>query len=320
MAEYLLLPLAVIPPILFMLFIFWMDRHKPESMKHVMFCLLLGALSTIPAIIVQTLFGAVPLFGLPGAAGGTYESFLLVAPSEEILKFLVIWIFIRRKPFFDEVNDGIVYYGTGAIGFALLENILYVLGNGLGTGILRAFTAIPLHTFCGVIVGYHMGLARFGKKRNPQLIILRGLFLAVITHASYNSLIAAESLLSLLFIPLVIGVYIIGAIVLRKGRKISMENIHHPQVISSEQVFTDVYGRRFLQAKKETWKAVIGRSILGVCAVVWIIVIWAGWGDTEISMLDIALGTFIITVIPVAVGLILEVSYQRRKNRKIYLY
>ena len=331
MAQYFLLPLAVIPPILFMLYIYWMDRHKPESMKHVLIALLLGALSTVPAVIVQLALDFIPLFSLPGTAGSFFESFFLVAPSEEFFKFIVIYLFVKRKAFFDEVNDGIVYYGTGAIGFALLENILYVFGNGVGTGLLRAFTSIPLHTFCGVIVGYHAGLARFGGVRHPVMTVLRGIIIAIVTHALYNTLALSGSLWSLLFIPVVLIVYIIGFLVVRKGRKLSLAGIFHggysseadgsyqATVPGESQVLTDEFGRRYFKARKAVWKAVISRILLVVCVLVWILVIWAG-ADSETSMLDLIFGTFILTIIPMLIGIVLEISYQRGKRRRIYLY
>ncbi len=338
MEQYFLLPLAVIPPILFMLLIYWMDRHQPESMKHVLIALILGAASTLPSLIVQLAFGFVPLFTLPGVTGSFFESFILVAPSEEFFKFIVIYLFVRKKAFYNEINDGIVYYGTGAIGFALLENILYVFGNGVGTGLMRAFTSIPLHTFCGVIVGYHAGLARFGNAKHPRLIMLRGILIAVFTHALYNTLASSDSLLILLFFVLLVVVYISGFLVLRKGRILSLNGFSQPvpqavpltvpgpipgapviPAYGTAMIMTDEFGRRYMKARKETWKAVLGRLILGVCILLWLLILWAG-SDMQTSLADLIFGTFILTFIPAAIGIVLEISFQRSKKKRIYIY
>lgn len=324
MEQYFLLSLAVIPPILFMLFIYWMDRHEPESIKNVLIALVLGGISTVPAIIVEIVFGDFILFTQGGMTGSFFESFLLVAPTEEFFKFIVIFLFLRRKEFYDEINDGIVYYGAGAIGFALVENISYVLENGVGTGLLRAFTAIPLHTFCGVIVGYHAGLASFGGKKRPGFIMFRGIFIAIFIHASYNTLASLESFLSLLFFPLVLLLYAIGLLVLSKGRKLSLST----GPISFESTkknktqmegLVDEFGRRYLKPKREIWKAVIARAIFITCALLWVIVFIPGGDEMDVSFLDLAFGTFILTFIPISIGLILEISYRRRKNKKIYI-
>jgi protease PrsW len=347
--TYLLLLLATVPPVLFMVFIYWMDRHEPESLKNIMIALLLGALSTIPALIIQLVLGFIPLFHLPGITGGFFESFLLVAPSEEFFKFLVIYLFIRKKPFFDEINDGIVYFGTGAIGFALLENIFYVLENGFGVGLLRAFTSIPLHTFCGVIIGYHVGLARFTRQTGSRLLILRGLILATITHALFNTLLSSGNLVVLLFIPLVILIYVVGFLILRHGRTLSLRArpqtpmgttianapIHAvapsaafifpgqfaaPPVVNyrPEDVLMDENGRRYLVSKKEIWKAVLARTLLIVSVLFWLVVFLGNQAGLA-GIADLVIGSFILTVIPILIGILLEVSYQRRKRKRIYI-
>jgi RsiW-degrading membrane proteinase PrsW (M82 family) len=379
METFLLLTLAVAPPVAFMYFVYWMDRHEPESMRTILIAMSVGALSTIPAIIVQLSFENVLLFNLSGITGAFFESFLLVAPSEEFFKFLFIFLYLRKKPFYDEINDGIVFYGAGAIGFALLENIFYVLGYGFATGVIRAFTSIAIHTFCGIIIGYHAGLARFTDQKRPGWLIFRGLFLAYLTHALYNTLISAESLLALLFIPLVAMVYYKGYRLLHHGRQLSIAGIgsepaaaelsgvytdpysagsndvqppaaqtmpplpasvmpplpdatlsaaagvaplphQKPQVVNyrSEEVLLDISGRRYLPPKKETWKAVAGRLLLIMTGNLWLLAL-IGYDSSAGDGLDLLIGLVVITIVPFLVGLMLEMSYWRRKGTKIYL-
>lgn len=325
MELYFLLFLSVMPPILFMFLIYWMDRHNPESIKNVLIALVLGIISTIPTLIVELIFENAPIFKISGLLGDFFESFFLVAPAEEFFKFIVIFLFLRRKVIFDEINDGIVYYGTGAIGFALLENIFYVFENGMGTGFLRAFTAIPIHTFCGVIVGYHAGIARFGEKKRSKFIMLRGILIAILIHASYNTVASAENFLILFFIPLVLGVYFIGFKLLRKGRMLSISSINtkinagiKEKEIKSK-VLIDEFGRYYFHPKKQLWKAIIARIILVVCILAWILLFIGNADDLDTSTLDLVLGMFILTFIPISLGLILEISYRRRKNKKIYI-
>jgi protease PrsW len=370
METILLLILAVVPPAAFMYFIYWMDRHEPESMRTILVAMGMGALSTIPAIIVQLSFENVLLFNLSGTTGAFFESFLLVAPSEEFFKFLFIFLYLRKKPFYDEINDGIVFYGAGAIGFALLENIFYVLDYGFATGVIRAFTSIAIHTFCGIIIGYHAGLARFTDQKRPGRLIFRGLFLAYLTHALYNTLVSAESLLALLFIPLVAAVYYVGYRLLHHGRRLSIAGVgaepvveetnaysetHSPQPIVTaplparampplpnatlslaasaaslprqkaqvvnyhpEEVMLELSGRKYLPPKKETWKAVVGRLLLVITGCVWLLA-FIGYDSSADDGVDLFIGLVVITIVPLLVGLILELSYRRRKRTKIYL-
>lgn len=345
MEIILLLLVAIAPPLGFMYFIYWMDRHEPESMRTIMAAMAVGALSTVPAIIVQLAFEDLALFQIGGLTGAFFESFLLVAPSEEIFKFLFIYIYLRNKHFYSEINDGIVFYGAGALGFALFENIFYVLDYGFSTGVLRAFTSIPIHTFCGIIVGYHAGLARFSDQAKPKPLIMRGLLIAYLLHALYNTLVSAESLLALLFIPLMVGVYYFGFKLLHRGRKLSIAaspehtepiqvsppgaepfiitptgmNPLKPQaaIPKSEEVPTHPIGTHVISPKKETWKAVLGRIILAITILLWVLaLLGTDAGSSASEILDILIGLIIITFIPFTIGLLLELSYRRGKPGK----
>ena len=370
MNTTLLLILAVAPPIAFMYFIYWMDRYEPESLRTIMMAMFIGALSIIPAVIIQLVSDPLPLFQIGGLTGAFYESFIQVAPSEEFSKFIFIYLFIRKKPFYNEINDGIVYYGAGAIGFALLENIFYVFDYGFTIGILRAFTSIPIHTFCGVIVGYHVGLARFTDQPKPTNIIIRGLFLAYFTHALFNTLVSAENFIMLLFIPLIITVYLIGYRTLRSGRRLSLsgreaaKNLVLPPAIPFpaipfpaipppaipfpvmpppvmplvipappaipvvvgpavrnyrwEEVVTDSDGKKYLPPKREVWKAFLSRTLFVIIGLLWLLA-FIGAETPPSERWNLVLGMILITIIPAMLGLLLELSYQRRKRIRIYI-
>ena len=156
-------------------------------------------------------------------AGAAAASFLEVAPVEEGVKIAVVLLVAWRRPAFNEENDGIVYMGAAAIGFSLLENIFYVLPGGFGTGIARALTSIPLHTFTGVLMGYFVGLAKFSPTfRARRLNIAAGFILVCLIHAVYDTLALSNSVgVGLLIIPLVIALIIFGVIYMKKGARLS---------------------------------------------------------------------------------------------------
>lgn len=323
MGTILLFLLAITPPAVLMVLIYWMDRHEPESIKNVVMAMVIGALSTIPAIIIEAALGTAPIFTLPGLAGRFYESFLLVAPSEELAKFFFIYLLIRKKPFYSEITDGIVYYGAGALGFALLENIFYVFDNGFSVGVLRALTAIPIHAFCGIIIGYHAGLARFRYQMKQKRLIFTGLFLAYLIHALFDTLVSADSLLTLLFIPLVALTYYAIYKILHRGRQLSVSRdpvVQHLPVKNyrAEDILTDSDGRKYLAPKREKWKAWISRLLLISTGLLWLLVFcFADISSDE--LLDCVLGMILLTIIPLMIGLLLQLSYRRRKRSKIYI-
>ena len=147
------LVVSVAPALAFLVLILALDRREPEPLALVLKVIGLGAVSAIPAAIVEMVLEGLPLFSLTGIAGAAAVAFIQVAPVEEACKLAVVLLYAWRKPAFNEENDGIVYAGASAIGFALLENVIYVARLGLGTGAARAFSAIPLHVFTAVLVG-----------------------------------------------------------------------------------------------------------------------------------------------------------------------
>lgn len=123
--------------------------------------------------------------------GAFLSAYVQAGLLEEALKLNAV----RAVLWKDVVADprALLVYACGAAnGFALVENLLYVLSSGLLTGILRAFLSVPAHTAWGMISGCLLAERKFLGKRHPwPLIVLRPAFL----HGTYNfSLFAAELL------------------------------------------------------------------------------------------------------------------------------
>jgi RsiW-degrading membrane proteinase PrsW (M82 family) len=94
-----------------------------------------------------------------------------------------------RHPSFNEVYDGILYSVAASLGFATLENIMYVvMGGGYGVALLRALLSVPGHALWGVIMGYYVGRARFAPAQQRGGLVLHGVGLAVFWHGLYDFL------------------------------------------------------------------------------------------------------------------------------------
>jgi RsiW-degrading membrane proteinase PrsW (M82 family) len=93
--------------------------------------------------------------------------FFGAAIPEKLFKFAVLFFYCRRLTDFDEPMDGIVYGVTASLGFATLENVLYVLNGGIGHAIMRAFTAVSGHALFGAVMGSYFGLSHLtpGRRR-----------------------------------------------------------------------------------------------------------------------------------------------------------
>ncbi len=180
----LTIALALAPAFLLLwLFKKW-DEKRPEPPGAVRNMVLWGVATCLPAAGVELVLVEVLGKSLVNEQGGFLNAFLVAATTEESFKLLVVLLFLWRKPYFDEVMDGILYTAAASLGFAMLENVLYSAGN-LGVGLLRAFTAVPLHAVCSGIMGYFVGRGKMSKGSAFGWVVL-GLFFAVLIHGTYD--------------------------------------------------------------------------------------------------------------------------------------
>jgi RsiW-degrading membrane proteinase PrsW (M82 family) len=182
----LLLALSIAPGIAISLYIFLKDRFNREPHLNLLICFLLGCLSIIPAIIIQ-LLTTKPVEQLMGD-GIFYTAvfaYLIVGLSEEWSKYIMLRSYAYPKKSFDEPFDGIVYSVMIGMGFATVENILYVQQHGLGTAILRMFLSVPAHATFAVLMGYFAGKAKFKPERR-RFYLFTGIFWAAFFHGTYD--------------------------------------------------------------------------------------------------------------------------------------
>lgn len=183
-----LLALALAPGIAIMWFIYSSDKLEKEPLKALVISFLLGMLAILPTLFIETT-GVHLLDLLLPKEGWLYYgllSFVVVAFTEELMKWSMVRIYAYRRSFFNEPFDGIVYGVMVSMGFATLENIGYVFQFGWQTGLLRMVLAVPAHATFGVLMGYYFGLARFVGKEREWGLKIRGLLLAVLFHGLYD--------------------------------------------------------------------------------------------------------------------------------------
>ena len=177
-------PLAIAPGVGLCLFIYFRDKFEKEPFRLLKNSFLLGALSIVPAIIIEVLITKLGIDDNQGFLITMIYAFVVVGVTEEGCKYFVLRKYIFPKPEFNEPFDGIVYSMMISMGFATVENIFYVIGSGIGTAVLRMFTAVPLHAVCAVILGYYAGRAKCSGSMFRNIIL--GFSLAVFVHGLYD--------------------------------------------------------------------------------------------------------------------------------------
>lgn len=180
--------LAIAPAIYLVRYFYKLDVQKPEPRGLIIKMFLLGVLCTIPvAFLEQAVHQLKVLFDWWPPLYHFFMAFIVAALCEESIKLLLVKVFVYRNDYFDEVMDGIVYTVVVSLGFACLENILYVVDSNLGVALFRAFTAIPLHALCSGIMGYYVGMAKFsGSRELEKAQIRKGLWIAILIHGFYD--------------------------------------------------------------------------------------------------------------------------------------
>jgi RsiW-degrading membrane proteinase PrsW (M82 family) len=154
---------AAIAPALIVLWLVVAADSRVEPARLVLVAVLLGAASAAVAGILEValeLALPAPNALLPAAIE---KAVLFAAIPEEIVKVALIVAIALRSREFDEPMDGVVYGTAVGLGFAMLENLLYVLGdaNWPAVAAFRGMLSVPLHGACGAIAGAYVARARF---------------------------------------------------------------------------------------------------------------------------------------------------------------
>ncbi len=190
--------LAVAPSLAILLYIYQRDRYEKEPRGMLLKAFIYGMLIVIPCAIIELLLSFV-FSGFGGFIKVLIMSFIIAALTEESLKFFILKkVFFRAKAF-NERFDGIVYAVFISLGFATLENIIYVSQGDISVGIIRAFTAVPAHALFAVSMGYYLGRARFSTINSSKGLIFKALIVPIMLHGIYDFILFANNPIILLF-------------------------------------------------------------------------------------------------------------------------
>ncbi len=209
-----LLLIAITPGIAILLYVYYRDKYEKEPPQLVRKVFLYGALATFVAGALELSFYSVHLWWLEKHAVFLFAllySFIVIAPVEEGLKFLVTYNIAYRNSEFNEPMDGIVYATAASLGFATLENIMYVFKYGMRVGIDRAFISVPVHAFMGIIMGSYMGKAKFVRSKNVQNRLLwKAFYIPLLLHGFFDFVLLSRTYLAVLIYPFIIYVMIVS--------------------------------------------------------------------------------------------------------------
>ena len=203
----ILLMLALLPAVLLTVYIYKKDRLEREPVQLIVRLLALGAFSCLPASALELgISKLIASLGLQNPYFSVFlESFAVAALCEELMKYYFLKRTTWRSATFDYQFDAIVYAVSVSLGFAALENVLYVMQSGVATGLMRAVTSVPGHAIFGVFMGYFYGWAKYAEQRGRASEAREYLALSVLVplllHGVYDFLAFSMGLSQLWMIP-----------------------------------------------------------------------------------------------------------------------
>lgn len=197
--------LSAVPALALAAYVWYADVTTNEPLYLLVATFVLGVLLAGFAGIVNTVIGPVVRYfasigGMIPILGTLVFYYVIVGPIEESVKLLAVRLFAYRSDRFDAVIDGAVYGAIAGLGFATIENALYISQNtdmainaanaidqAGGITLIRSLAG-PGHVIYSAFAGYYLGLAKFNREHAGP-IVLKGLIIAALIHATYNSLV-----------------------------------------------------------------------------------------------------------------------------------
>ena len=216
--------IAVIPGVLLAILIYFVDRYDKEPIDVLIKVIILGAVSVVPTIIVEKFLASLNCFS--GLLKVAFNAFIVAGLTEEFFKREVVLRSVFNKQVFNEKLDGIIYCSFSALGFATVENIMYVVFDvspSYYVGLYRAIFSVPAHLLFGVTMGYYMSLSKFSSERSLKRKFLnKALLIPVLFHGIFDFILMSKNMfLAICFLPFIAYLWLIN---LRKLNKYYLES------------------------------------------------------------------------------------------------
>jgi len=205
--------IAITPGIALALSIYFTDRYDKEPFMLLIKVFILGSLSVIPTAFVENFLDSYNIF--QGFLGAAYTSYIVAGMTEEFFKGLVVYKIALPNKAFDEKLDGIVYASLSALGFATIENIMYVVFRFTANphiGLYRGVLSVPAHMLFGITMGYYLSLAKFAHTNGEyKTYVRKAIIIPALLHGTFNFILMVNLPgIFFIFIPYVIYLWIVN--------------------------------------------------------------------------------------------------------------
>lgn len=199
-----ILSAGIAPGLALLSYFYLKDEYDSEPISVVLKTFLYGALLVFPIMFIQH------VLQLENVIKAEYtDAFLSSSLLEEFFKWFILFYTIYQHVEFDEPFDGIVYGVAVSLGFATVENIFYLIANGIEYAVARALLPVSSHALFGVIMGFYIGKAKFTEEKKAKWIVI-SLALPFLLHGLYDYILISQENWLYFILPFMIFLWWFG--------------------------------------------------------------------------------------------------------------
>ncbi|ARK22864.1 MULTISPECIES: glutamic-type intramembrane protease PrsW [Sporosarcina] len=202
---FILLTVAIAPALALFSYLYLRKQIAKEPSKSLFHAFIYGAIMTFPILFIQHVFEEERVFD-----SEFFRNVLFTSSLEEFFKWIIIFILVYKTIEFEDAYDGILYGASVSLGFATVENILYLLSFGLDTAFIRALLPVSSHALFGVVMGYYFGKAKFSIVSEKAKWIAVAFLAPFLLHVLYNSILFTYDYWLYLMIPFMLFLWWFG--------------------------------------------------------------------------------------------------------------
>jgi RsiW-degrading membrane proteinase PrsW (M82 family) len=204
-SMFILLTVAIAPGLALFSYLYLRKQIAKEPSITLFHTFLYGAIMTFPVLFIQHVFQEENIFN-----DFFFTNVVFTSGLEEFFKWLILILVIYNHIEFEDAYDGILYGASVSLGFATVENVIYLLTFGTDTAFIRALLPVSSHALFGVVMGYYVGRAKFASASNRKGYLFFALFGPFVLHLIYNGILAVQDLWLYLIIPFMLFLWWFG--------------------------------------------------------------------------------------------------------------
>ncbi|MEK3765203.1 glutamic-type intramembrane protease PrsW [Solibacillus sp. FSL K6-4121] len=216
---FIILSAAIAPGLALLSYFYLRNQMDTEPRRTLFQAFIYGAIITFPVLFLQFVLKEEETFSNP-----FFINVIFTSSIEELVKWLIILAVILRHVEFDDPYDGILYGAAVSLGFATVENVIFLLSFGLDQAFMRALLPVSSHALFGVVMGYYYGKGKFSSETIMKKYIALALFAPIGLHIIYNSILLLEEYFMYAMLPFMLFLWTFA---LRKVKQAHEHLIDH---------------------------------------------------------------------------------------------